>query len=284
MSNIIRHAQGLAEDIQPFTLPEATTDPVSPGGERPGASKIIRSTEALAYPVRAFTWHEDILRPMPAAESVDDPEVARDTMHTSLAEHEQLLRQAQEAAEHCLSDARVQAAALTAEAYSAGFTQGEEAAREAAREQAALVLASFQSAVEEVLHLRAKILRLAEEDVITLALYVARKIIHQEVLGNHEVLTTTLRRALDYLIDSDNVVVRVNPADLQYALELREDLLSTTGRIRALTLQADAAIGRGGCVVESAFGEIDARLEAQIEEVERRFRAPYSLVAEAPPA
>jgi flagellar assembly protein FliH len=192
-----------------------------------------------------------------------------------------LLRQAQEEAERCLQAAHAQATAITAEAYSAGFKQGEEAAREAMREPFALALASFQQAAEAILHLRTQVLRLAEEDVITLAFQFARKVIQQEALHNREVLSTTLRRALDCLIDRDNLVVRVSPADLQQALELQADLQNICGGIKALTIQADTAIGRGGCVVESTFGEIDARLEAQLEEIEQRFREQYSPVSEA---
>jgi flagellar biosynthesis/type III secretory pathway protein FliH len=40
-------------------------------------------------------------------------------------------------------------------------------------------------------------------------------------------------------------------------------------------------VGPGGCLVESTFGEIDARLEAQLEELEQRFREHYSLMLEA---
>ena len=308
MSNIIRHAQWLVEG--PFALPETTTDLVNQGVGCPAPSNVIRNREVSAYPVRAFMWYEASPGPAHAderdhtalrdvedhrrperrageqgmshtAERAKDIYKSQDTLHTPPAEHVLLLHQAQEEAERCLRDAREQAAALAAEAYRAGFKQGEEAAREATREQFALVLASFHHAAEEILQLRAKVLRLAEEDVITLALHIARKIIRQEVLSNREVLTTTLRRALDRLIDRDNIVARVNPEDLQQALDLQEDLLPTTGGIQALTIQADTAIGRGGCVVESAFGEIDARLEAQIEEVEQRFREQYSLVLEA---
>jgi flagellar assembly protein FliH len=192
-----------------------------------------------------------------------------------------LLHQAQEEAERCLQAAHAQATAITAEAYRAGFKQGEEAGREAMRAPFALALASFQRAAEDILHLRAQVLRLAEEDVITLAFHFARKVIQQEALNNREVLSTTLQRALDCLIDRDNIVVRVNPTDLQQALELQADLLNLRSGIKALTIQADATIGRGGCVVESTFGEIDARLEAQIEEVEQRFREQYSPVLEA---
>jgi flagellar assembly protein FliH len=217
----------------------------------------------------------------PTTESLDEATAAPDLLPAPPTDHELLLRQAQEEAERCLQAAHAQATAITAEAYKAGFKQGQEAAQEAMREPLALALASFQHAAETILHLRAQVLRLAEEDVLTLAFHFARKVIQQEALHNREVLSTTLRRALDCLIERDNIVVRVSPADLQQAQELQADLRNICGGIKALTLQADAAIGRGGCVVESTFGEIDARLEAQIEEIEQRFREQYSPVSEA---
>jgi flagellar assembly protein FliH len=51
--------------------------------------------------------------------------------------------------------------------------------------------------------------------------------------------------------------------------------------LRHLSIEGDALVGPGGCLVESTFGEIDARLEAQLEELEQRFREHYSLRSEA---
>jgi flagellar biosynthesis/type III secretory pathway protein FliH len=305
LSNIIRQVQGGMEDIRRFALPGDTTDPNKQEVRLHALSNIIRSREAAKYPVRAVTWDEAPLEPTqdarhlpsarphrpqmqgdkpaltPSVESTDASDAAQELLPAPLADHVLLLRQAQEEAACCLQAAHAQATAITAEAYSVGFKQGEEAAREAMREPLALALASFQHAAEAILHLRAQVLRLAEDDVITLAFHFARKVIQQEALHNREVLSTTLRCALDCLIDCDNIVVRVSPADLQHALELQADLLNICGGIKALAIQADAAIGRGGCVVDSTFGEIDARLEAQIEEIEQRFREQYSPVTEA---
>jgi flagellar assembly protein FliH len=305
LSNIIRQGQGATEDIRRFALSRSTADPKAPETGYHARSNIIRRREAAAYPVRAMIWQAAPLEPaqdarrLPGAgphrpprsgdepvlaftaEGTGVPNAAQESLPAPPAEHVLLLHQAQEEAERCLQAAHAQAAAITAEAYRAGFKQGEEAAQEAMREPFSQTLASFQRAAEDILHLRAKVLRLAEEDVITLAFHVARKVIQQEALHNRQVLSTTLRCALDCLIERDNIVVRVSPADLQHALELQADLLNSCSGIKALTIQADAAIGRGGCVVESTFGEIDARLEAQIEEIEQRFREQYSPVSEA---
>jgi flagellar assembly protein FliH len=131
------------------------------------------------------------------------------------------------------------------------------------------VFASLQQATEACAHLRQNILQQAEADVIALAFHVARKIIQHEATCNPEILATTLRRAFAHVMDRDRVVVRVNPAELQRAHQLKADLLHTVAGLRHLSLEGDEMVRPGGCLVESSCGEIDARLESQLEELEQ---------------
>ena len=71
--------------------------------------------------------------------------------------------------------------------------------------------------------------------------------------------------------------MRVHPDDVHYATEIKEELGHARGDIETLTVKGDASIGRGGCLVESSLGTIDARIEAQLEELEQRFRAQHAL-------
>ena len=142
------------------------------------------------------------------------------------------------------------------------------------------MFASLQQAAAGCVQIRQEVLQQAEEDIIALAFHLARKIIQHEAVYNPDILVATLRRALAAVMDRDHVVVRVNPADLERALQLQADLLHTVEGLRHLTIEGDQTVGPGGCRVESTFGEIDARLEAQFEELERRFREHYSLMSE----
>jgi flagellar biosynthesis/type III secretory pathway protein FliH len=117
---------------------------------------------------------------------------------------------------------------------------------------------------------------LAEEDIITLALQLAQKIVHYEVSGSRQVLATTLQRALAYLVDCDHIVIRVNPADLAQAQELQPRLMNSGALSAACSIRGDESIGRGGCVVDSEFGSIDARIEGQFAELEQQLRAHIS--------
>jgi flagellar assembly protein FliH len=132
-----------------------------------------------------------------------------------------------------------------------------------------------------VANLRAVVLRQAEEDVITLAFQLTRKILQYEVREHREVLATTLKRALAHVVEQNQVMVRVHPDDLQYATEIREELRLAMGDIKTLAMQGDTSVGRGGCIVESNLGTIDARIEAQFEELEQRFRMQHTLDLEA---
>jgi flagellar assembly protein FliH len=170
---------------------------------------------------------------------------------------------------------------MEAEGYRTGLTKGEEAARAEVQAQFASLFASLQKVTEECARLRQDILQQAEADVVAFAFHVARKIIQHEATCNPEILATTVRRALAHVTDREGVVVRVNPADLQRALQLKADLLHTVEGLRHLDIEGDETVRPGGCLVDSTCGEIDARLEAQCEELEERFREHYRLMSEA---
>jgi len=196
-------------------------------------------------------------------------------------EREHVLQETQDEAARCLSRAQEQAAALTTKAYQQGLRQGEEAARQEVIAQLSPVLSTFQQVTTEVANLRATVLWQAEEDVITLAFQLTRKILQYEVQEHREVLATTLKRALAHVVEQNQVMVRVHPDDLQYATEIREGLRLATGDLKTLAMQGDTSVGRGGCIVESNLGTIDARIEAQFEELQQRFRMQHALDLEA---
>ena len=68
------------------------------------------------------------------------------------------------------------------------------------------------------------------------------------------------------LIEHDTeITVVLNPNDLALLEQHQSALLNRTGGAAVLRFRPDAKIGRGGCLVETKFGEIDARRETKIE-------------------
>ena len=64
----------------------------------------------------------------------------------------------------------------------------------------------------------------------------------------------------------------MHPDDLKALERGRPRLLERALRAQALQFRADPSVGRGGCIVESELGTVDARLPVQLEAIERALR------------
>jgi type III secretion protein L len=71
------------------------------------------------------------------------------------------------------------------------------------------------------------------------------------------------------------LTVRVSNADLSRLEEMRESI-NALGRAQYIDFVADQAIVKGGCIIESASGTIDARLETQLRILENALLARTS--------
>ena len=102
-----------------------------------------------------------------------------------------------------------------------------------------------------------------------MALEVAKKIIHREIRADEEIIQTLVKVALSHVAEKCPVTVRLCPSDYDFLLERRAALSQEEGR--DIVLVADKSIERGGCLIQTACGDIDARIEEEFEEVERAF-------------
>ncbi len=300
LSKVIRHIDTSTMDIRPFALAEVRPHALSRSEWEGTAAKIIRATETAGLHGCTFldsgspaTAEQNAVTtpavvsdtaasvpPAASAASHDTPE-AHEMLAATPPAHAVLLQQAQEQAERCLAEVRERAVAAEASGYSAGHKQGEAAARTDIQAQFASVFASLQKATEACASLRQDVLQQAEDDIVTLVFHLARKVIQHEARCSREIVAASLRRALACVMEREHVMVRVKPTDLERALQLKEDLIHTVQGLRHLSIAGDEMVGPGGCLVDTTFGEIDARLEAQLEELEQRFREHYSLMSEA---
>jgi flagellar assembly protein FliH len=49
-----------------------------------------------------------------------------------------------------------------------------------------------------------------------------------------------------------------------------KDFLSAAENIKNITVVEDSTVDRGGCVIETDFGAIDAKIASQLNEIEQR--------------
>lgn len=202
---------------------------------------------------------------------------AREQAAEMLAEAEQTLAQAQRDAAETLDDARAQAEALREAAWQEGFHSGKEAGTDAVelalrREHDAQTRAwraEIDTLVAAIGQAREELWDAQEAEMLAFVMDIARQVVKTEVTQNPQVVAEVLHNALRRVTDKDQVRIRVSLPDAPAVRAMRDDLLNLLDGAKNLEIVDDRRIGPGGCVVETNAGTIDARMETQLDEVER---------------
>ena len=181
------------------------------------------------------------------------------------------LGHAQDEIELMLRQARMKAAEIEKEAYEKGFSEGERAGRETGEKMVEAVLKQYTQTLEELKGLRRSLLTGSEREVVRLSLEVAKKVVKREVCVDEELILALVRVALSRLADQSVMTVRVHPKDCQSILHFRESPGHRDSWHDGIKLVEDPLITRGGCLIETDSGVIDARVEEQFREIEKGF-------------
>ena len=110
-------------------------------------------------------------------------------------------------------------------------------------------------------------LRAAERSAVELAIEIAEKIVGGTVEARPEMVLDVVGGALLRTAARHRLVIEVNPDDLELVSENAEGLAAKLGGVQRLDVVAERRIERGGCIVRTEEGEIDARIGAQLDRV-----------------
>ena len=174
-------------------------------------------------------------------------------------------------------DQQAQLAALEREAFTKGYAQGERAGLEAGGKRAEAMLRRLAQTLEELTGLRDNMVRQTERELVQLSVAIARKVLQREVTVDPELTAALAHIALERLGGAAPATVRLHPDD--YANVTAGQVVPLGGR--QVEILPDPSVSRGGCLVESEFGFINASVDAQVDEIARAVLgdAPTPVVA-----
>jgi len=153
-----------------------------------------------------------------------------------------------------------------------GISEGEKTGSERTAQKLEPVLDSLRQALLQLKNLRQDTYQRLEKEVVELALAIARKVICREIEVDKEVVVWVAREALAKIEDPGKITIKLNPSDFQFINETKYQLSEMIGNIDNVKLESEDSIQSGGCLVETDLGEIDARIEHQLQAVEESFR------------
>ena len=152
-------------------------------------------------------------------------------------------------AEEELEEARCRAETIRQEAREAGRKEGlEECMRKLAKARA------------EYSRLRDQ----GEQEMVELAFHIARRLVGKAIEMQPEIVRDIVGEALVNARGHDQIVVLIHPDDHDRVEAARDEYVRALEGV-PVYFEADPSLERGGCVIETESGRIDARLETQLQ-------------------
>jgi flagellar biosynthesis/type III secretory pathway protein FliH len=171
-----------------------------------------------------------------------------------------------------LAAAEADADTLRAEAREQGLREGRDEAM-VALTPALEALAQAAEAVQADQHARAERL---EAHAVDLALFLAEKVISGAITVQPELVVEAVRGALRGIVDRERVTVLVHPEDLDLVRDAMDGLRASLGGIEHCEVQAERRVSRGGAVVRTPDGDVDARVETKLQRAREVVEAALS--------
>jgi flagellar biosynthesis/type III secretory pathway protein FliH len=164
-----------------------------------------------------------------------------------------------------LAQARAEAAQIRAEAREQGLQEGRRAGLAAGTEELGRAATALAEAIAGVLALREQEAESVERDAIELAIALAGKILAGSLEGRPELVAEIVQGALRRVAGQRTITILLNPADIESVGAALGELRAQAGPVELCDLQPDRRIEPGGAVVRTAEGELDARVQTQLE-------------------
>lgn len=137
----------------------------------------------------------------------------------------------------------------------------------------------------DVAKLRVDLTLRAEREATQAVLLVAAELLGTTLQAEPEKIASLLRPHLTRMRRAQQIVLRLHPEDHAY-LQKHPHLLTQLSEQQQLEgrleLRSDASLSRGGCVIETNLGELDARVETRLNMMAKALGLPEGIVGADP--
>ena len=163
-------------------------------------------------------------------------------------------------------EARVREA--EAAAYERGRRDAEKALSTQLMQQRTELLELQQGIFTSLRNAIPQLVQESEKTLIELAFEVAQKIVAGMPISA-ELVEATVREAISEIEHKSDLTVQLNPEDFSLLKKHNSPALDALPGADSLRFTTATEIGRGGCIVVTKFGVLDARRETKIEQLRK---------------
>ncbi len=182
----------------------------------------------------------------------------------------QIVQNAQAEAAQIIEKAKTEQTALVADAEKDGYDRGRNDGYAEGKAEVDRLIERIHVIMEEVMNRREEILRGTEQQIVELVILMTRKVVKLISENQKQVVTANVLQALKKVKGRGKVRIRVNLADVKLTTEHAQDFVRQIENVEGVTVLEDSSVDKGGCIVETDFGAIDARIASQLGELESK--------------
>jgi flagellar assembly protein FliH len=150
------------------------------------------------------------------------------------------------------------------EAYNLGLSEGRHEAFSKYTKEIEEKLSDTETLLKSLEEAKKELINFNEAHMVRLVFQVATKLARVEVERNDQAVIEILRSAITLAQDEEEITVRVAPAQHEFVEELKK----TSGRqfefLKKVKFEPSPEVSVGGCIVETNYGEVDARVEQRV--------------------
>lgn len=210
------------------------------------------------------------------AEDAAFQEVKRQTDQAAIIKAEaenqaqEIIKKAEAQAEQLLEEAQVRRQSIENESRQKGFEEGHEEGYQKGVAEVERLTERMHKMLEAVMQRREEILRDTETQIVELVILMCRKVIKILSENQKNVVMANVLAALKKVKTRGKVTLRVNLEEVKLTSEHADEFIKHIENVEGITVLEDSAVEKGGCIVETDFGAIDARISSQLTELENK--------------
>jgi len=175
-------------------------------------------------------------------------------------------------AEKIIKEAELKASEIEHEAYRRGHESGRDEGYKDGQSEVMRLIDRLATVLAKAVDVRDEIIHSSEKLMTEMILMIARKVIKDEIVERREVVINNIKESIRRIKDRDRIDIRVNFADLDMTTAHKDEIIKMMETLKKINIYEDSRVERGGCIIETDVGAIDARISTQLDAIEEAIR------------
>jgi flagellar assembly protein FliH len=146
-----------------------------------------------------------------------------------------------------------------------GYKKGYEEGLSRGHEEAQKVIENFASLLKDADRQRQVLFDEAHRKILELVIQIAKKVTYNAARLDPDITASIIAGTIAKLVEKSKIKVKVNPDHLPHIEQQIDRFKGDSTAIKDIAIEPDSRVRYGGCFIETPTGDIDARIESQME-------------------